>query len=442
MSRRLQIRFGFGTGPHVSAIGAGALLAGVTGYDKAAQRFPTPGLQDVLDGARAVRDARRENRDEKPAQAKLRSLVLQGSRNLLARTADGKSAFRERLMWFWGDHFTVSASNLPARAGVPAYFDGAIRPHVGGRFTDMLKAALTHPSMLLYLNQSSSFGPNSAVGRRRGRGLNENLAREVLELHTLGVGASYSQDDVRQLAELMTGLTFNLSRGFHYRADMAEPGAEVVLGRAYGGREGRLEDVFQALDDLAMHDDTVTHIATKLAHHFISDTPDRDLIEDLAEAYRSGDGALVPVYDVLLQHSSTTERFGEKAKTPFDFLMSALIGLGARSDDIAGLSPKDLRQGLFRPLEAMGQPLFRAPGPNGWPEEADHWIAPQGLATRILWSLRAAERLSDRLLEPRLILDEALGDLASPELSFAVSAAETRPDAVALILASAEFNRR
>ncbi len=189
-------------------------------------------------------------------------------RTTFQRAIASRTGFRERLVAFWTDHFTVAANGPVLSALVPDLVENAIRPHVGGRFGDMLEAVTLHPAMLIYLNQVQSAGPNSVAGKRRGKGLNENLAREVLELHTLGVGAGYTQDDVRQLAELLTGLSVDKS-GFTFRSRIAEPGAEVVLGKRYGGGEASLGDIRAVLADIAVHPDTARHLARKLIVHFV-----------------------------------------------------------------------------------------------------------------------------------------------------------------------------
>ena len=220
----------------------------------------------------------------------------------------------------------------------------------------MLKAVVTHPFMLAYLDQISSVGPASQVGKRRGRGLNENLAREVLELHTLGVGGAYGQTDVRQLAELMTGLTYSPRNGFTFEARMSEPGAETILGKRYGGEHAHLGDILDAMEDLAAHPDTARHLARKLAVNLVSDNPDPALVDHMAAAYMATDGDLSAVYTAMLEHRSAWVPLGEKAKKPFDFIVSALLALGLSGRELVDMEVKAWRQLLFRPLVTMGQP--------------------------------------------------------------------------------------
>ena len=216
-----------------------------------------------------------------------RADLLRGLGLTMLRWSETQSGFRERLALFWTDHFTTVGKSEPQRSAVSIYVDAAIRPHLSGRFGDLLVAAVTHPMMLTYLDQRVSVGPQSAFARRKGtsRGLNENLAREVLELHTLGVDGPYTQADVRQLAELFTGLTIDRSGAMAFRPGWAEPGEELVLGRRYGGNPARLEAVEQALHDLAVHPATADHVARKLAVHFVSDAPDPGLVAHMAARF-------------------------------------------------------------------------------------------------------------------------------------------------------------
>jgi uncharacterized protein (DUF1800 family) len=176
---------------------------------------------------------------------------------------------QERLAFFWGDHFTARGKVSVMKRATSPYVESAIRPHVAGYFSDMLKAVIAQPVMLQYLDQKTSVGPESVAGKKKENGLNENFARELLELHTLGVGGPYSQADVTELAELLTGLTYSQDGVFGFRGEFAQPGAETVLGQSYGGGTAALSDVHAALDDLARHPATARHLAQKMAVHFV-----------------------------------------------------------------------------------------------------------------------------------------------------------------------------
>jgi uncharacterized protein (DUF1800 family) len=295
--------------------------------------------------------------------------------------------------------------------------------------------------MLLFLDQIQSIGPNSKIGKKKSRGLNENLAREILELHTLGVGGTYRQKDVRQFAELLTGLFYNFRKGFSYRAKAAEPGAETVLGKSYGGKKGQLDDIYQVLDDLALHPDTARHIARKLVVHFVSDTPDPGLVNHVAAAFEDSQGDLMAVYAALLEHPQAWENSGQKAKQPFDFMASSLRALGVEPEALDNMSIRNSLPYFQAPLQVMGQPWLEPSGPDGWPEAMQDWITPQGLAARIQWALAAAG-LWSRNTEPVDFAKTALGDRADENLLRLIGFAESRVEGVALVLASPEFNRR
>ena len=429
-SDSFAIRFGYG------------LPAGSTGLaaaDRAARTWPGVSLAELVPLARDYRAAKKAKDDTaaRAAQRAIDALALRGAKATFARAIGSADPYRERLVAFWADHFTVTPTSRIERAFPGILVDEAIRPHVTGRFSDMLKAVTTHPAMLIYLNQEASFGPASSKGKRQGKGLNENLARELLELHTLGVGAGYGQDDVRQLAELLTGLTVG-REGFAFDAKRAEPGAETVLGVTYAGKGER--PILQALDDLAARPETAAHLARKLAVHFVADDPEEGLVDDLTSVFREGGGDLRQVSDAMAAHPKAAK--GVKTRQPFDFLVASLRALGVGPQVILGLEPRAFRRLILDPLQAMGQPFQQAPGPDGWPERAADWITPQGLAARIDWAMQAPERLVRPLPDPRAFLTAALGTRAREKLAWAVGAAESARDGVGLVLASPEFNRR
>jgi uncharacterized protein (DUF1800 family) len=308
-----------------------------------------------------------------------------------------------------------------------------------------LVAVVTHPLMLHYLDQNTSAGPNSraAARARRTSGLNENLAREVLELHTLGVNGPYTQNDVRELAALFTGLSYTAEDGFVFRKPYAEPGAETVLGQSYGGKAPRLDDITAALHDIARHPATAQHIAQKLAVHFVADTPDPALVQALARRYGETGGDLSAVYTALLDHPAAWAPERVNVKPPVDFIGSAWRALAVDPEVVEGLSLRDLRRTLILPLRDMGQPWQAPDGPDGWPEEDSFWITPQGLSARLRWAVSAPPVLCDPLPEPSAFAPVALGQGAVPDpVEFATRAAETPAEAIGLVLASPAFQRR
>ncbi len=443
----LNIRFGYGIrvdGPNMSSV-AGA-LRGVSVADPLDKRFARPSIIDRIDLYEEMQAARRNERNKvsgadarfKAVRNKMRSWAVEDAQAYFSRAALSEHGFKERMVAFWSDHFTVSGKNQRVTLALGAYTDEAIRANVGGSFADILKAVVTHPGMLLYLDQITSFGPNSAVGQGQNRGLNENLAREVLELHTMGVDGNYTQDDVRQFAELLTGLRVN-GKGFYYDKRAAEPGAEQILGKSYGDRNG-LKDVMAFLDDLAVHPDTAAHIARKLVVHFISETPPENLVAALTKTYSTSGGELTAIYKTLLEHPASAAPLGAKVKWPTEYVISTLRALGL-AEGFAKLSPREVGKALQNPLQAMGMDVSRPAGPDGWSEAAADWITPPTLAARIEWAVEVAKTYG-QTIDPRELVIEVLGEGASNELQVAVAGAESKWEGVALLLVSPEFNRR
>lgn len=433
------IRWGFGLPAGDAADG---MLKRLAGLDRAAVTWPgvpLTKLGPVLAAHQAARKAKDEGA-QKAAQRQADQLALQGLRATFARAIGSDDPLRERLVAFWADHFTTAPRKRVEAALPGTLIDDAIRPHVTGRFADMLRAVITHPGMLIYLNQEASFGPGSRRGQKRDKGLNENLARELMELHTLGVGALYTQTDVRELAELLTGLAVDPSQGFVFDPGRAEPGPETVLGVTYSG-DG-LKPVLQALDDLATRPETAVHLARKLVVHFVADDPDPALVAAVTARWRRTGGDLLAVVRALVTHPAAMTPEGAKARQPFDFMVAALRALGVSPAKVLSADAKAIKRMILDPLAAMGQPFQRAPGPDGWPEPAADWITPPGLAARIDWAMNAPERLVRPLPDPRAFLTAALGHRAGERLTWAVGAAESARDGVGLVLASPDFNQR
>ncbi|MEQ3670914.1 DUF1800 domain-containing protein [Pseudophaeobacter sp.] len=453
-----EIRFGSGLSPTLAPVpSVGTMLARLQGPDRAADHFPIAKTDETLALVRVFAKLRKLDRSKRGTpEAKLAAKTFKRFRReylqqrdlwfrqLVLRHVTTQDSLRERLTLFWADHFTAKGKNRAMRPLAYGYVESAIRPNITGRFEDLLIAALTNPLMLHYLDQFRSRGGNSALSRRQGGrgGLNENLAREVLELHTLGVGGPYGQKDVRQLAELFTGLSYRIEKGFVFDERMAEPGAETILGRVYGGGEPKLEAVLQVLRDLARHPATADHIALKLAVHFTQDQPDPDLVAALSASYRDSDGDLLQVYAALLNHGSSWMPELRNVKPPFDFLASACRGLGVAPAHLAGWEPKQIRRSFIAPLKLMGQDWQSPVGPDGWEEADTAWITPQGLSARLRWAMAAPQRLVKDLPDPLGFAQHCLGARANARVQFAASAAETRSEAIGLVLCSPAFQRR
>ena len=449
------IRFGTGLSPRVAPPeSAQAMLAALTGPDLMARAYPIPGFdaaEPTVAQYHALNLARRDARDtpQMDAAEEAFRVIRVAARDTrlhyflagMARGVETADGFRERLHAFWADHFTVRARNAFFTHMVAPFAADVVRPHLTGRFADMLKAAVLHPLMLVYLDQQLSIGPNSQAGQRRNRGLNENLARELLELHTLGVDGPYQQRDVREMAELLTGLVWDAGQGFRYVARNAEPGAETVMGMVFA-REARLETILDALERIATHPATARHIAGKLAVHFLSDTPDPALVAALEARFVATGGDLLAVYEVMLDHPAAWVPQRAKVKQPYAYVQSALRALGVTGAGLTAMDRRAYNRIFGGPLTMMGQVWEKPTGPDGWPEEAEAWVTPQAVAGRVNWAMTVPERLMPVLPDPRDLVRVALGPDAPEAVVFAAGAAESVDVGVGVIFSSAAFNRR
>jgi len=339
--------------------------------------------------------------------------------------------FVERLVWFWSNHFCVNADTT-VMAG--AYEREAIRPHVLGRFADLLLAADGHPAMLLYLNNAASIGPNSVAGINRERGLNENLAREILELHTLGVRTIYDQADVTNFAKVLTGWTIfqtatDPDRGgeFLFNRRMHEPGPQTVVGKVYA--QGGVEQGRAVLADLARQPATARHVAVKLVRHFVADEPPPVLVELLARRFADTDGDLKEVATALVGAPEAWAPERSKLKRPGEWLVA-----GRRATGLPGDARLTTRASF-----GLGEPLWRPSAPTGFSDDSATWL--DGLPQRLAVANRFAQRVAERVDMDSLV-DTALGPLASAETRRAVATAESKPQALALLLMAPEFQRR
>ena len=343
--------------------------------------------------------------------------------------------FLERLVWFWSNHFCVSADKGNVRQICGAYEREVIRANVLGRFSDMLLAAESHPAMLIYLDNARSIGPDSIAGLRQKRGLNENLAREILELHTLGVRTVYTQEDVTRFANVITGWTFvpfrqDPARGgeFEFNPRMHQPGAQTVIGRSYpdaGVQQGR-----DVLAVLARHPATAKHVAAKLARHFVADEPPPALVERLAKRFLATQGDLKEIAKTLVTAPEAWEAPRAKLKRPGEWVIGMLRA--------AGITPPDIGP-VMQAHNLLGEPLWRPSAPKGFADESAPWL--DGLAQRLDIANQFARRLGAEA-DPRDVFEQALAPLASSETRQAVLRAETRPQALALLFMAPEFQRR
>jgi uncharacterized protein (DUF1800 family) len=353
----------------------------------------------------------------------------------LERGAAMPMGYAERLVDFWANHFAVAATtNQQIRAVAGAYEREAIRPHVFGKFHDMLVAVTQHAAMLTYLNNAQSIGPDSQLGRRTGKGLNENHARELMELHTIGVDGGYTQKDVTELANILTG--WSLSRGqqdgrpmgaFMFRPQAHQPGTFTVMGKAYpqAGEKAGLA----VLADLARSPKTASYVSRLLVRYFVADEPPKPVVDAVAKTWRDSGGDLLKVSQALIEHEGSWTAEG-KFKTPQLFLASAVRALG--------IKPKS--QQVIQVLRSLGQLPWDPPSPQGYDDRAATWLAPDALTTRLDVAEQFAA-LASPTIDPNALLADITAGGASKETTLAVSRAESRTQALSLILMSPEFQR-
>ena len=385
----------------------------------------TTTLADAFAALRSDGEARRA---QLPADA-ARQLFHADLGSLLATTVTTPAPFRERLVQFWANHFTVSVRAGMVAPLVAPYLRDAIRATVTGRFAEMLLAVMRHPAMLIYLNNGQSAGPNSVAAARRNAGLNENLARECLELHTVTPASGYTQADVAAFARTLTGWSIESQdgAGFRFRPLLHEPGEKVLLGRRIPeGQEGGV----QVLNWLADHPATHRNLATKLVRHFVADVPPADSVRRVEGVLRDTRGNLGAAAAELVSLPAAWAPL-TKVRTPFDYVVAALRA--------TALQP-DRRPGIPAALAGLGQPAFNAPAPIGWSDKGADWVAPEAMMRRMDWAHAFANHPG--LPEPAQLADAALGSLLTPATVTALRQAGSRRDALTLLLTSPEFQRR
>jgi uncharacterized protein (DUF1800 family) len=399
---------------------------------------------------------------EKQFAEHFREIVQGDLRARLSTAALSTRPFNERLALFWANHFTVSMAKASVRGLVGAYEREAIRPNIAGSFEQLLKASVTHAAMLRYLDNDRSAGPNSQIVTRIARrakdgadpqakrvsGLNENLAREVLELHTLGVsggGATYggwggySQTDVTEFARVLTGWRIPLrdvdsdnaaAATTHFDPAWHDPGSKTIMGKRYAEGPQALAAV---LHDLALHPSTARFVSMKLARHFVTDEPAPALVARLAETFRKTEGDLPSVYRTLITSPEAWIVSPEKLKTPEEFVISSarVLKLGEqmflRQPDAA--------------ISQLGQRVQGAPSPAGWPDRAEEWLGPDAVWKRVEWATRLADR-AGRRIDARALAQDSLGPRLQASTLQQIERAADGPQALALLMLAPEFQRR
>lgn len=420
-----------------------ACKAQLQGPDPALASPGFAGLPSGLDAVNALRADALQRRAMLQAGEKLqgnfkprtRGLYLADAKAQLDWAAATNAGFRERLVWFWANHFTVSIYQGQTAGLAGPFVREAIRPHVTGNFTDMVLAVERHPAMLRYLGNDASVGPDSVLGVRLQRGLNENLGRECMELHTVGLAAGYTQADVTDMAKILTGWSIagapkGDATGFKYRPFAHEPGAQSVMGRSFGGGE---QAGVEALTFLSKYPTTYHLLARKLATHFVADTPPDAAVQAIAAALLETGGDLGAAAAALIDLPPAWVPL-TKLKTPLEYVVSALRAAPPGATPVN--YPAILRQ--------LGQPLWGAPLPNGWSDQAADWDGSGAVLSRVDWAYTYAARFDngDGGVQPADIAHSALGGLLRPATASAMAAAGSRREALTLLFASPEFQRR
>lgn len=390
---------------------------------------------DAPHSSELIGDTRRLN-DEEPVAERRRKwgerTIQSEQLHRIRHMATTDAPFRERWAAFWRNHFALKIGGPFVDIVAASFGREAVDPFLFGRFEDMAAAAAAHPAMLFSLDQAQSVGPRSAFGQASGRGLNENLARETLELHTVGVRGGYRQADVTELAKVLTGWTV-AERGpglFVNEPERREPGARRVLDRVWPETDDRAQRVVRAL---ARRPETAEHLAVKLARHFTADDPPAGLVSRLRTAFVDSEGDLRKVAEALITAPEAWVHEQRKFKTPAEFVTSLHRATGVLPDN-----PLE----LIGAVEAMGQLWMGARSPDGWSDGAAAWSTPQGVALRAHYAWGHAHKAAAR--DSREFARDTLGELARRETTAAMAsgAGANRPSAFALVAMSPEFQRR
>jgi uncharacterized protein (DUF1800 family) len=460
------LRFGLGAKPGDLAAAAADprawLKAQIKGAVPLAVDTPLAPSDQIFEGWLAAREQRqRMKAAEAPAtDAQLGNAIREAYQphyraQVLARAQSAALTtrpFAERLVHFWSNHFAVSADKGVVLGLAGTLENEAIRPHVTGRFVDLLTAVEQHPAMIAFLDNQYSVGKDSMAARLASRrfgpdlntanrqfGINENLAREILELHTLGVNGGYSQADVTSFAQVITGWSIGGGKGrlaggepgrFYFRDNLHQPGPKAVLGKTYteqGIRQGEA-----VLADLSRRPETARFIATKLVRHFIADDPPPAAVDRVARVFLKSGGDLPQVYAALIESPEAWDTDARKFKTPEDFVFSTLRAL-----NVSPAQPEE----VVRTFDLLGQRQFTPGSPAGWPDTSKSWDGSDALMHRVLWASRVGAKYESGI-EPSDLAASSLGAYARPETLSALRRATTSGQAVALLLMSPEFQRR
>lgn len=384
-------RFGFGPLYQHSSPSLEKQLSSKTYWHEAITKLPS--TNEVLLELRKLNDTKRELKLSPTKKREVQKQIGAFFREQYLRQVEARNqqtlhtpyGFQERLIQFWSNHFAISADTRKVRPIVASVENEVIRAHWNGNFVEMLLAVSQHPTMLMFLDNNLSVGPNSKQGLKQGKGLNENLAREIMELHTLGVDSQYTQQDVIELAKAITGWSVGFKApkvGFQFNSRTHEPGSITLLGKRYsqqGIDQGRA-----CLRDLALHPDTAKHIARKLVQHFLGPSGEA-LVEPLSQAYLKGKGDLLPVYRLLIQSALSQSAEAVRFRTSQEWLFAVLRSADVRFPESNDMQMSKSGNKLLGAQRSLGQPPFMAGSPAGWPDKDADYNSPSALTQR--WQL-------------------------------------------------------
>lgn len=407
-------------------------------------------LPDVLDTRKMQREMQKSAAEDEKVKkiyaSKVRRLYMNQVESRFTSAAETDHPFYERLVHFWSNHFAVSADKQPLPALTGVFEKEAIRANMNRRFSDMLLAVEKHPAMILYLDNQRSTGPNSEFAKRAKQkrkksepGLNENLAREIMELHTLGVDSGYTQADVSAFANVLTGWSLGVKRGrykhgkpgeFAFHAPMHEPHSQVILGQRYS--QNGMDQGEAVLKTLAGSKKTANHIAKKLVRHFVADEPPASMVKKISKAFQGSGGDLPTVHRALVEAKEPWRETLTKYKTPEEYVISMYRAFAAR--------PTDVRI-LLNAMEQLGQPTFRPGSPAGWPDTAAHWGGADALYKRIELASLVGQQFS-KGTNPFVLGEQILGAAFGDHTQTAVARAESVAQGTTLLLVSPDFQRR
>jgi uncharacterized protein (DUF1800 family) len=446
MAVTAQRRFGFGVSPNLLAqIGSDPRSYVLGQLDGPAYKDMSglAGSDDLLRQMRVwqikVHDAKVAANGDKSIEKVKNDFVKARLQDEVAYKQDqaivSAHPFFERLTGFWSDHFCVACSKgelVKIVAG--AYEREAIRPFVTGRFRDMLGAVMHHPAMLAYLDNNTSVGPNSKVGMRTGKGLNENLGRELMELHTVGVNAGYSQADVTNAARIITGWGISDAKKpdggrFVFDPHRHEPGTFTVMGKSFA--EAGQSQGEALLDMLAAHPATANHIAGKLVRHFIGDHAPQSITKAVAKRFQETGGDLKATVAALVEEDSAWSAPPAKVIPPFDMVIAA-----------QRLTRQDVPvKQLMNMTYVLGQQVWTPRSPNGFPDNDLAWAAPNSIVKRFDWAMQFSGH-AVKTNDPMQLANAAFGPDLNSQLTVALKRAASRPEALATLIMSPDIQVR